>query len=191
MGDDLFERFYEWAGAERPSGLYAVIDDPTSKWFEDIGTLERKESRDDIYLLAARDAVDRLERDYGPQKDWNWTKIHAAQFAHPLSAGGFALRWLFDRGPSEIPGDGTTVMRVSYNRLHPYHAWELPSWRQVLDVGNWDDSKVVLPTGQSGHPTSPHYFDQNDMWRQGQYRTQAFSRAAVDATRVHRLVLLP
>jgi penicillin amidase len=98
---------------------------------------------------------------------------------------------LFDRGPVELVGDGTTVMRVSYNRLRPFDAWEVPSWRQVLDVGNWDASQVVLPTGQSGHPLSPHYFDQNEMWRLGQYRPQPFSRAAVDAVRVHRLLLVP
>jgi penicillin G amidase len=191
MGDELFDRFYEWAGAERPSGLYAIIDDASSTWFEDISTIDRRESRDDIYLLAARDAVDRLERDYGEQKHWNWGKMHAAHFAHPLSAGGYPLRLLFDRGPTELAGDGTTVMRVSYNRMRPFVAWEVPSWRQVLDVGDWDDSKVVLPTGQSGHPLSPNYFDQNAMWREGHYRSQPFTRAAVDAARVHRLFLVP
>jgi penicillin amidase len=183
--------FYEWAGAERPSGLYAIIDDAGSKWFDDIGTIDRRETREDVYVLAARDAMERLERDHGDADDWNWSAIHAASFTHPVSAGGWPLRWLFDRGPSELVGDGTTVMRVSFNRLRPFGAWELPSWRQVLDVGNWDESRVVLPTGQSGHPLSPHYFDQNDMWRRGEYRPQPFTRAAVDAARAHRLLLLP
>ena len=88
-------------------------------------------------------------------------------------------------------GDTTTVMRVSYNRLRPFAAWEMPSWRQLFDVGAWDDSRVVLPAGQSGHPLSPHYFDQNEMWRPG-----AISPAAVLArrrrpARAHRLLLLP
>lgn len=191
MGEELFDVFYEWAGAERPSGLYAIIDEPGAKWFDDIGTIDRKETREDVYVLAARDAMERLERDHGDSDDWNWSTIHAASFTHAVSAGGFPLRWLFDRGPSALVGDGTTVMRVSFNRLRPFAAWELPSWRQVLDVGNWDESRVVLPTGQSGHPLSPHYFDQNDMWRRGEYRPQPFTRAAVDAARVHRLILLP
>jgi penicillin amidase len=191
MGEELFDVFYEWAGAERPSGLYAIIDESGVKWFDDIGTIDRRETRDDIFLLAARDAMERLERDHGSFDDWNWGAIHAARFTHPLSPGGMPLRWLFDRGPSEISGDGTTVMRVSFNRLRPYQAWEIPSWRQVLDVGNWDESQVVLPAGQSGHPLSPHYFDQNEMWRLGKYRVQPFTRAAVDAARAHRLLLLP
>ena len=36
-----------------------------------------------------------------------------------------------------------------------------------------------MPAGQSGHPMSPFYFDQNEIWRTGQYRTQPFSRGAV------------
>jgi len=67
----------------------------------------------------------------------------------------------------------------------------VPSWRQLFDVGQWDDARVVLPAGQSGHPMSPYYFDQNDLWRSGQYRPQPFSRGAVEAARAHRLMLLP
>jgi penicillin G amidase len=191
MGEELFDVFYEWAGAERPSGLYAIIDEPGSRWFDDIGTIDRKETRDDIFVLAARDAMDRLERDFGKADDWDWGAMHAAEFTHAISAGAFPLRWLFDRGPSTIAGDGTTVMRVSFNRLRPFAAWELPSWRQVLDVGSWDESRVVLPTGQSGHPMSAHYYDQNEMWRRGEYRPQPFTRAAVDRARAHRLLLVP
>ena len=191
MDVPLFEKFYEWAGAERPAGLYAVVDDVNDRWFDDIGTIERRETRHDIYVLAARDAVERLERELGRQEKWDWTTLHAATFTHPLGGVAFPLRWLFDRGPSAVPGDIYTVLRVSYNRLRPFRAWELPSWRQVFDVGKWDDSTVVLPTGQSGHPLSPYYFDQNELWRQGQTRPQPYSRAAVDRARANRLVWLP
>lgn len=191
MGEALFNRFYEWAGAERPAGLHAIIREASSRWFDDIGTIERRETRDDIYLLAAVDAVEWLQREYGDEDDWNWAEMHAVRFDHPLAGAGLPFRWLFSRGPSPIGGDGTTVMRVSYHRLRPFAAWEIPSWRQILDVGSWDDSRVVLPTGQSGHPLSPHYFDQNTLWREGNYRAQPFTRAAVDRERAHRLLLVP
>ena len=48
---DLFRRYYDWAGAERPAGLYAILGDPQARWWDDIGTVDRRESRDDIYLL--------------------------------------------------------------------------------------------------------------------------------------------
>jgi len=188
MGEPLFSKFYEWAGAERPAGLYAILNDAQSRWFDDIGTIDRRETRADIFLLAAADASRRYAEEY--RRGAAWSDVHAVNFHHAL--GDVAvLGWFFDRGPSPMIGDTTTVMRVSYNRLRPFAGWEVPSWRQLFDVGAWDDSRVVLPAGQSGHPLSPHYFDQNEMWRQGQYRPQPFSRAAVDKAREHRLLLLP
>jgi penicillin amidase len=189
MGDPLFSRFYEWAGAERPAGLFAILDDPGARWFDDIATLERRETRDDIVLLAAADAGRQMAVDYRDRP--SWAQVHAATFEHPLGGRGWPLAPFFNRGPSPIAGDATTVMRVSYHRLRPFAAWEIPSWRQLFDVGAWDEARVVLPGGQSGHPLSPHYFDQNEMWRLGQYRPQPFSRRAVEAARAHRQLLVP
>lgn len=188
MGESLFNVFYEWAGAERPAGLYAILDDRGSRWFDDIGTIDHRESRDEVYMLAAADA-DRLMR--AQPADGDWSVAHAAHFEHPLAAAGFAFRWLLSRGPVPLTGNSFTVNRVSHHRLRPFAAWEVPSWRQVFDVGQWDDARVVLPAGQSGHPLSPHYFDQNALWRAGQYRQQPYSRRAVDAVRAHRVLLLP
>lgn len=191
MDEPLFLKFYEWAGGERPSGLYAIVRDRESAWFDDIGTVEKRETRDDIYLLAARDAEERLQREVGGEGRRAWDVLHSASFDHPLGAAAFPLRWLFSRGPVPVSGDGTTVMRISWNRLRPFVAWEYPSWRQILDVGAWDESRVILPTGQSGHPLSAHYFDQNPMWREGRYRTQPFSRDAVAAAAQHRILFVP
>jgi penicillin G amidase len=121
----------------------------------------------------------------------SWADAHRASFNHPLGAAAAPFRWLFNRGPVPLNGDSYTVNRTSFNRLEPFAVWEIPSWRQLFDVGQWDDARVVLPAGQSGHPLSPYYFDQNELWRQGQYRQQPFSRAAIEAARAHRLVLTP
>jgi penicillin amidase len=191
MDDPLFLKFYEWAGAEKPAGLHAVIGDRQSRWFDDITTVEKRESRDDIFLLAIQDAEEQLQNEWGGESRRGWDRVHAARFSHPLGNIAFPFRWFFDRGPVAVEGDGTTVMRISWNRLTPFAAWEYPSWRQIFDVGQWDDSRVTLPAGQSGHPMSPFYFDQNDTWRQGKYRTQPFSRGAVSAASKHRLLLVP
>jgi len=191
MDEPLFLKFYEWAGAEKPAGLYTVLADRDSRRWDDITTVERRESRDDIFLLAARDADEQLENEFGGGARRSWNRVHAARFSHPLGGAGFPFRWLFNRGPVQVEGDGTTVMRISWNRLTPFAAWEHPSWRQVFDVGQWDDSRVALPTGQSGHALSPYYFDQNELWRTGQYRTQTYSRRAVVADARHRLLLVP
>ena len=141
---------------EMDEALFRVFEQ--SPWFDDITTVDRHESRDEIFLLAAR-------------------------FEHPLGGVAFPLAWCFNRGPVPIAGAGTTVMPVSWNRLRPFAAWEYPAWRQLLPAGQWDESRVSLPSGQSGHPLSPHHFDQNVIWREGRYRVQPFSR--------HRLLLTP
>jgi penicillin amidase len=191
MDDTLFLKFYEWAGAEKPAGLYSIIGDRNSPWWDDITTVEKRESRDEIFMLAARDADEKLDADFGGESSRGWDRVHAARFSHPLGNIGFPFRWFLSRGPVPVDGDGSTVMRISWNRVTPFAAWELPSWRQIFDVGQWDDSRVVLPAGQSGHPMSPFHFDQNETWRTGQYRTQPFSRAAVSAASKHRLLLVP
>ena len=191
MDEALFLKFYEWAGGERPAGLYVVLGDRQSRWFDDIATVDRRETGDDIFLLAAADAEERLQAEFGREANRGWDTVHGATFAHPLGSVAPPFRWLFSRGPVPVTGDGTTVMRVSWNRLRPFAAWEHPSWRQILEAGQWDQSRVVLPAGQSGHPLSPHYFDQNALWREGRYRPHAFSRAAVIAASAHRLLFTP
>jgi penicillin amidase len=191
MGEPLYRAFYQWAGGERPAGLFTIVDERQSRWFDDIATIDKRETRDDIFILAARDAAELVQAEYGGGSGRAWDRVHAVTFEHPLGADSWWRSWLFSRGPVPIAGDGTTVMRVSWNRLRPFRAWEAPSWRQLFDVGQWDESRVVLPAGQSGHLLSPHYFDQNELWRTGQYRSQPFSREAVLQARKHRLLLVP
>ncbi len=195
MEEPLFDKFYEWAGAEKYAGIYSIIDDPQSKWWDDILTVELKETRDEVFLTAAQDAEVYLRNEWGSESNRGWEEIHGARFNHPMGSR-FPLQFLFNKGPVPIGGDGTTVMRVSFNRAAAdrddrFVAWEYPSWRQLFDVGQWDDSRVIMPSGQAGHPLSPFYFDQNELWRQGQYRQQPFSRAAVAAAARHRLLLVP
>ena len=40
--------------------------------------------------------------------------------------------------------------------------------RYSYDTANWDNSLWVVPLGSSGHPGSPHYSDQSEIWRQVQ-----------------------
>lgn len=190
MDEPLFNKFYEWAGAEKFAGIYALLDDPQSKWWDDILTVELTETRDEVFLTAAQDAEIYLRNEWGSGSSRNWDRVHAARFSHPIG-NRFPFQFLFNEGPVPVEGDGTTVMRVSFDRLNRFQAWEYPSWRQLFDVGQWDESRVILPSGQSGHPLSPFYFDQNDMWRRGQYRRQPFSREAVSGAARYRLLLVP
>ena len=65
------------------------------------------------------------------------------------------------------------------------------SFRMVVDVGNWDDSRVINTPGQSGNPNSPHYDDMAPLWARGEYVPMLYSREAVDAAAELRIVLRP
>ena len=43
----------------------------------------------------------------------------------------------------------------------------------VLDVGDWDNSRVINTPGQSGDPASPHYGDLFPLWAEGEVRADA------------------
>jgi penicillin amidase len=189
MDAALFTQFMEYGLAEYYAGVLPLLDDPDARWWDDIATVDRRELRDDILLLAAADALLDLRKQFGDEANWSWDRVHAAHFTHPLAAGGRVLGWFFSRGPVPVTGDSWTVQKNSVDRRQPYGVGDIASYRQVIDVGAWDSTRAVNTTGQSGHPGSPHYFDQNALWSRDEYRTFPFSRTAVEQARAARLLL--
>jgi penicillin amidase len=90
-----------------------------------------------------------------------------------------------------MPGGNFTVNPGNYQLSTPYQAIAGASERKVIDVGAWDNSLITLPSGQSGHPFSPHYSDQAQLFMEGQYRRVDFTLKAVLAGAVDSLVLKP
>ena len=65
------------------------------------------------------------------------------------------------------------------------------SYREILDVANWDNSVAVNVPGQSGQPGSEYYSDLLAYWAQGRYFPLAFSRKKVEEVTKHVLTLTP
>jgi penicillin amidase len=63
--------------------------------------------------------------------------------------------------------------------------------RQVLDLGNLSNSRMIHSVGQSGHPTSPHYDDFIELWRTFQYIPTNWTRSEIEAGDYELLVLEP
>jgi penicillin amidase len=59
-----------------------------------------------------------------------------------------------------LPGDGN-MPRVQYT-------FAGASERLAVSPGREGDGYFHMPTGQSGHPLSPHYGDGHDAWAQGE-----------------------
>jgi penicillin amidase len=125
-----------------------------------------------------------------PRK-WAWGKVHQIEFAHLFGRGRF-LRTMFNRGQYPIGGDEQTVWMTASDLQLPFGLVRTSAtYRQVLDVGDWDRSTAVLSTGQSGQPTSNHYADMIDLWREGEQHPMLWTRPAIDAEAVATLRLHP
>jgi penicillin amidase len=66
-----------------------------------------------------------------------------------------------------------------------------PSWRQVLDLSDWDASIGTHTVGQSGNPASPHFADLLPLWAKGEHHPMPFSREAVERHAASTLRLAP
>ena len=162
-----------------------------SDWYADAATGCARD-RDEILGEALSTAVAKLRAQLGDNaRRWEWGRVHQVRYKHPLGSARL-LRPFFNRGPFPVGGDSTTPFQTGETpTLPPGLVQVIPSHRQVFDVGNWDEAQTVIAAGQSGHPLSPHYADQIDMWREGVYHSMPWSRAAVEAAAVYRMTLWP
>ena len=72
----------------------------------------------------------------------------------------------------------TYISHQSLYRASDFRQQNGPSFRVIVDVGNWNDSRAVNHPGQSGDPDSPHYRDLAPLWRDGTYFPLLYSRKA-------------
>lgn len=122
---------------------------------------------------ALRQAIDALTKDLGAEwNGWRYERVHTQPFAHPVLAA-FDLPTVGRRGGNGAVGaDGA-------------------SFREIIDVSNWDNSLTINTPGQSGQPESPFYGNLLPLWAEDEYFPMVFSRTAVDAKAAHRLRLEP
>jgi penicillin G amidase len=139
---------------------------------------------DELLMASADDAVAALQKQTGQaaESGWNWGRLHPMDMVHPLGRAGL-LHGLLSIGPYEQGGTIDTVRAMG--------AGHGPAMRFVADLSNFDQSLMEIPTGESGQYASPDYRDQFTEWFAGRGIPAAFTTAAKDGARAHRLVLLP
>jgi penicillin amidase len=137
---------------------------------------------------ALGDAAQRLGAD---RAAWAWGRLHHAQFDHAMTPlMDDAMRRQATVGPMPKAGSGFVVSASTY-RPNDFRLTSGASFRMVVDVGNWDNSRVINTPGQSGDPRSPHYADLFEAWRTGRFVPMLYSREAVDAAATQRIRLTP
>ena len=63
--------------------------------------------------------------------------------------------------------------------------------RYVHDPSDWRNSRWVVPLGASGHPGSPHYADQAELWAGVETVPQLWDWGDIDAAAETRQMIVP
>jgi penicillin G amidase len=177
-----------WRAVAARISLLKTIDalkNPSSRWF---GPENTRAERDAALLTSLEEAVKETRERLGddPLK-WRWGKLHVALFTHALSTDD-ERRALFNLTSIERGGDGNTVNNTSGPGFRQNHG---ASFREILDVSDWDRSVATSVPGQSGQPGSKHYGDLLPLWAEGKYFPLLYSKQKVEAMAKQRLTLEP
>lgn len=171
--------------------LQRILAGDEREWFCDAQGLPT--TRVAILAGALGDALTFLNKTLGKNiSAWQWGKLHRAGFNHPL--GNLKpLDKIFNRGPYPHGGDTSTVWQAAFIPQLPISSEfdSTASWRQILDLSDWDASRAIHPGGQSGHPAAKHYADMIPLWRAGEYHPLWWSRDKIIKKQEATLHLVP
>jgi penicillin G amidase len=191
FGDELekHEIPMPWTFLQRQKLLRVLNGNTQYNWVDDVET-DGVEDLSTVISNAINAAWKEGAAQFGDDlATWSYGKdLHHWTLPHHLDAVPI-LGGKFTRGPYAIPGSATTVNAMGgANADWKKVVWG-PSMRVVWDTGNWDQSRAILPGGQSGHFNDPNYDDQISLYLNGKTRVVPWSPRAIDAAAVSKLTL--
>jgi penicillin amidase len=179
LGYDLYNEFCFVPNVPYRT-LLKLLKKDRSFLFDNIKT-EKVETKNEIIRESLVDALTELENRFGTDLlKWQWGNLHRVRFKHFFSGTNKFVDNIINIGPFGIGGDGTTLFNTeymfsSYNgdlkslRQEPYENTLGPSMRFIYDFNEPEKFYLVLTTGQSGQPLSPHYKNWTEYWLKGEY----------------------
>ncbi|MDP6456364.1 MAG: penicillin acylase family protein [Candidatus Marinimicrobia bacterium] len=199
MGDRFFTG---WIGPVGAAGnwslsmrnLKTVLERGGSSWVDNVETTGHEELLNEILRQSLEEGVREVESLLGPSPhSWAWGKIHTLSHPHTIGNISGFLDGLFDFnvGPFPSGGSSTTINNGEYKMSAPFDQIVGASFRRIVDFSNFDRTRFILPTGQSGLPKSPHYADQAELYINGQYRTTYYGDEQVRDMGLRHLVINP
>jgi penicillin G amidase len=167
---------YQWRST---TFLQKILTDRPAKWLP-----AAHKNYDELLAAAADVAVSKLAEQSKSDRaeDWAWKRFNSLDMFHPIGREGMLKRFL---SITNKPQSGTIYSVRAASKTHG------PAMRFVGNPGNWDQSILLIPAGQSGQPGSSHYSDQFSYWYEGKPIFAPFSGAAEEKTRKHTLTLKP
>ena len=175
------------------SAIDACFEDAHNPIWDDRRT-PAVETRSDAVRGAFAWAVGELAKAQGknPGK-WRWGPLHQQKFQHAFGSIG-TLSSFLNLKPHEAAGGQDSVWKSQAwlgRRGMDFTVSSGPVLRMIVDFADIDHARWVVDTGVSGWPGSPHYGDQNELWRAGRYLPMLFDPAQVKAAAKATICLLP
>ncbi|SVC90129.1 uncharacterized protein METZ01_LOCUS342983, partial [marine metagenome] len=174
--------------------LRVLLKKGDSSWFDNITTKKNEESMEDIIKLSVFEGINAVFKKYGHKKENTvWGKVHTLTHPHLLGRAPL-LNKIFglNVGPFFSGGSDKTVRAGGFSYLDPFDQTAGASMRRIVDFTNLDEIDFILPTGQSGHPHSPHYKDQAFLYNKGKYKITHFNEDKIRKNQTFRkMILLP
>lgn len=167
---------YQWRSM---TFLQKVLTDRPSKW------LPTGYNNYDELLIAAADIAVKELAEYSHSErvsDWAWKNFDSLDMFHPLGREGILKAMLSITGK---PQSGTVYSVRAAGKTHG------PAMRFVANPANWDESILLITSGESGQLGSSHYTDQFSYWYEGRPILAPFSDAAEAKGTKHTLTLKP
>lgn len=119
----------------------------------------------DVFAQAITQGLARLTELAGPDKaNWTWGAIHRTAPLHPLAGAFPDLRDRLNPPSTGIGGDGDTPQAASILPGAHFNVAATSVARYVFDAADWNNCRWIVPIGASGHPGSPHWADQVELW---------------------------
>lgn len=194
----LEKTFSDELGSTPPGGdrwmqvVLNIWEDADSHWWDDKSTPLVRETRDQIVVSALRDSRDELTRRQSRiASRWKWGDQHELLLRNATlgSSGVGVIEALFNRGPEPVAGGTAIVNANGWDAAEGFGVVTVPSMRMVVDLANFDRSRWIQLTGNSGHAFHRNYTDQFELWLEGKTLSWPFSRRAVDDSQENRMVL--
>jgi penicillin amidase len=190
MGDDLFKEYF-WSILLHRHAVDNILQNRDSAWYDDITTVNKKETYAAIVRQSYRDSLAYLKERLGNDPtQWQWGKLHRLLLKHPLGQVK-ALDTVFklNRGPFEIGGSGHTVCKFDYHVTEPYDTDFGVSQRHIYSLADWNASLSVIPTGTSGIPASDHYCDQTKLYIANGYHHDLVDRELIKKEAMYMMII--
>jgi penicillin G amidase len=168
-----------------PNQVLEILSHPDQRGFGD----HPEEARNQLLLTALETAGKKLKQMQGTDSSkWSWAQLHTIKFRHALDKVPGAE--FMDLGPIGRPGDEETVNSTGYYG-NSFEQVSGASYREIMDLSDWDKSMAINVPGQSGQLGSDHYSDLLPLWAEGKYFPLSYSKSAVKRNTTDTLTLTP